>query len=631
MSLFFQATGVDKTFGRTRALAEASFELGRGEIHALIGANGAGKSTLSKVVAGHFPPDRGTLIFKGRPLVLRRPRDAFQAGIAIVMQETNLAPDLSVLENIFLPSYGDRGLLSYAAMRRRAAEVLAGLGQADALGLDAEVRDLSAAQRQLVEIAKALVLNAELIIFDEPTSSLSPSEVERLFDLMSRLRDEGRSLVFVSHRLEEVFAITDRVTVMREGRTVAAGVETTSLTQADIIRLMVGRDIGSVYATPTDAEPPERAVALDVRNLSAAPRVRNVSFQLHAGEILGLGGLVGAGRSETAEVLFGLRRRGGGEVFLAGAPFRPKRPADAIRAGIGFVAEDRRTQSIVPDLSVKENLLLGHLGAHRGFGLDYTRRMAKVEELLAKLELPKDRLSDASLLNFSGGMQQKIIIARWLLLEPKVLILDEPTKGVDIGTRQSIYAILHDIAEQGIGVLVISSDFQELIGLCERIIVMSDGMSIADVPSTMLDEEKLTLFAAPRSSMERTRTLLQSLAQAHGANAFWAILDKETLFCLTNAGAAETADPGFGAGDSIRFAATRIGSALKARNGGFVRDPETGLTSMIVDVKGHRGHDLGTIGIVLPPGRKAPDSTRIRIDIETMFRSNATAQRSEFQ
>ena len=238
-----------------------------------------------------------------------------------------------------------------------------------------------------------------------------------------------------------------------------------------------------------------------VDGLSAPPGVRDVSFDLHEGEILGLGGLVGAGRSETAEVLFGLRRRSGGTVTLSGEPFVPRRPADAIRAGVGFVAEDRRTQSIVPDLSVKENLLLGHLGAHRGFGLAYGKRMAKIEKLLAQLDLPADRLADASLLNFSGGMQQKIIIARWLLLDPKVLILDEPTKGVDIGTRQSIYAILQQIARQGVGVVVISSDFQELIGLCERIIVMSDGYSIASVPSTLLDKEKLTLFAAPRSSM----------------------------------------------------------------------------------------------------------------------------------
>lgn len=626
MTILLRASGVDKTFDRTRALADASLEIRRGEIHALIGANGAGKSTLSKVIAGHFPPDKGELIFKDEPLTLRRPRDAFEAGIAIVMQETNLAPDLSVLENIFLPVYGERGFLSYSAMRHRATEVLTGLGQTGALRLDVEVRDLSAAQRQLVEIAKALVLKAELIIFDEPTSSLSPSEVERLFDLMHRLSDEGHSLVFVSHRLEEVFAITDRVTVMREGRTVASGVDTESLTQADIIRLMVGHDIGNVHERGEERSYVKRSVVLEASGLSAKPRVRNVSFQLHAGEILGLGGLVGAGRSETAEVLFGLRRRNGGKLYLAGKPFSPKKPVDAIRAGIGFVAEDRRTQSIVPDLSVKENLLLGHLGAHRGFGLAYGQHQAKIKELLVQLDLPSERLADASLLNFSGGMQQKIIIARWLLLNPRVLILDEPTKGVDIGTRQSIYAILREIANQGIGVLVISSDFQELIALCERIVVMSDGISIADVPSTMLDEEKLTLFAAPRSSMERTQRLLHNIAQSYDASAFWAILDKDMLFCLTAAVAENSADPGFVAGDSIEFGATRIEAALTHRDGGFVTDHSTELSALIVDIKGRRGHDLGTIGLVLPPKREIPDPAHIKSEIEALFKSDAISQ-----
>lgn len=625
MTNLLRASGVDKSFDRTRALVKASIEIRYGEIHALIGANGAGKSTLSKVIAGHFPPDEGELLFKDKPLILKRPRDAFDAGIAIVMQETNLAPDLSVLENIFLPAYGDRGFLSYSSMRHRATEVITGLGQSGALPLDAEVRDLSAAQRQLVEIAKALVLKAELIIFDEPTSSLSPSEVERLFGLMNRLRDEGHSLVFVSHRLEEVFAITDRVTVMREGYTVASGIDTDSMTQAEIIRLMVGRDIGNVHERGEETDYVDRPVVLEARGISAAPNVRDVSFRLHAGEILGLGGLVGAGRSETAEVLFGLRRRTSGELYLAGAPFSPKKPVDAIRAGIGFVAEDRRTQSIVPDLSVKENLLLGHLGAHRGFGLAYGQYQEKIEELLVRLDLPSERLADASLLNFSGGMQQKIIIARWLLLNPRVLILDEPTKGVDIGTRQSIYAILQDIARQGIGVLVISSDFQELIGLCERIVVISDGMSIADVPSSMLDEEKLTLFAAPRSSMERTQKLLHDIARDYGGGAFWAILDKDMLFCLTTAVADSSADPGFSAGDSIEFGATRIKTCLKQRDGGFMTDPSTGLSGLIVDIKGHRGHDLGTIGLVLPPACEIPHSAHIKSKIEALFKSEAAS------
>ena len=298
-------------------------------MHGLLGANGAGKSTLSKVISGHVVRDAGEIRYKGRLLNHRSTREALDAGIAIVMQETSLAPDLSVLENIFLPELGRPGRLSYGALRRRAREVLASLGHEHVLGLDEEVSRLSAAQRQLVEIAKALALDADLIIFDEPTASLSPTEVERLFDIMTRLREGGRALVFVSHRLEEVFAITDRVTIMREGRTVVASRDTATLTQSDLIRYMVGQELGAIYATPGTGGPAnDKPVAFAVEGLSAPPAVRNVSFQVRRGEILGLGGLVGAGRSETAEAIFGLRPRAGGDDPLDGKRSRPAK-ADA--------------------------------------------------------------------------------------------------------------------------------------------------------------------------------------------------------------------------------------------------------------------------------------------------------------
>ena len=571
-----EARAITKSFAQTRALVDARLSLRPGVTHALLGANGAGKSTLSRVISGHVRRDAGEIVYRGQALDARSPREALDVGIAMVMQETSLAPDLSVLENIFLPDLGRPGRLSRPAMRRRAGEILADLGQEHALPLEVEARDLSAAQRQLVEIAKALALKANLIIFDEPTASLSPSEVERLFDVIARLEAAQCAIVFVSHRLEEVFAISEEITVMREGRTVAASQPTSSLNQTELIRLMVGRDIGSIYAT--SAAPPEQrgTPILSVRGLRAPPLVRDVSFDLHRGEILGLGGLVGAGRSETVETLFGLRPRAGGEVRLKGRPFAPRAPAQAIRAGIGFVAEDRRRQSIVPDLSVRENLLLGHLGAHRGFGLGYGQLDRRIAELMRRLELPSERLSDPNLLNFSGGMQQKIIIARWLLLEPKVLILDEPTKGVDIGTRASIYAILRDIAAKGTAILIVSSEFEELLGLADRVIVISDGASIADMPSAYLDEEKLTLMAAPRTSMERNRRLLQELADQCDGAAFWAILDEERVFCLNAATANASADPSLRAGAAPRFDETPIGAALKARAPEFVVDPGSG-------------------------------------------------------
>ena len=507
-------------------------------------------------------------------------------------------------------------------MRRRAGEILGDLGQEHALPLEAEARDLSAAQRQLVEIAKALALKANLIIFDEPTASLSPSEVERLFDVIARLESAQCAIVFVSHRLEEVFAISDEITVMREGRTVAAS-RPTCESQSDRAHSADGRPRHRVDLRGFRRRAEKRAVSpiLSVRGLRAPPLVRDVSFDLHRGEILGLGGLVGAGRSETVETLFGLRPRAGGEVRFEGRPFAPRAPAEAIRAGIGFVAEDRRRQSIVPDLSVRENLLLGHLGAHRGFGLGYGRLDRRIAELMGRLELPLERLADPNLLNFSGGMQQKIIIARWLLLEPKVLILDEPTKGVDIGTRASIYAILRDIAAKGTAILIVSSEFEELLGLADRVIVISDGVSIADMPSAYLDEEKLTLMAAPRTSMERYRRLLQELADQCDGAAFWAILDDERVFCLNAATANASADPSLRAGAAPRFEETPIGTALRSRAPDFVLDPASGLKSLVVDVRSHRGHELGSIGVVIRSDASPPPAETMRLAIQERFRA----------
>jgi ABC-type sugar transport system ATPase subunit len=612
------ATGIEKAFERTRALAGADLDVYRGEVMGLLGANGAGKSTLSKVISGHMTRDAGSIRLQGRPLNLRSAREAIQHGITMVMQETSLAPDLSVLENVFLAELGRPGLLSYRRLKQRAEEILERLGQKETLSLDREVRLLSAAQRQLVEIAKALALNSTLIIFDEPTASLSPPEVERLFQVMTNLKRSGHTLVFVSHRLEEVFAITDRVTVLREGRTVAKSLATGSLRQAELIRLMVGQEIKQELLDRRERSTgrSSRGPVLQVKNLGSAPAVRNVSFEVHRGEILGLGGLVGAGRSETVEAIFGLRARQCGELYLEGKPYAPRHAADAIRAGIGFVAEDRRVQGIVPDFSVRENLLLGHLAASRRFGLGYSRRKAKLEELIQKLGLPAERL-DTNLLNFSGGMQQKIIIARWLLLEPSLLILDEPTKGVDIATRTSIYGMLRQVAETGVGVVVISSDFEELLNVCERIVVMSDGVSIADVPSAMLNEEKLTLFAAPRTSMEQNSAFLRDIARDLNGAAFWTLVDQERLFCLYTAVTNDQADPGFRAADTPMIGDTRIPAALSAKSLDFVVEKESELATLLLSVRSNRGHDMGWIGLTVDSRSPLPPARQLRDRIES--------------
>ncbi|WP_353476613.1 sugar ABC transporter ATP-binding protein (plasmid) [Salipiger sp. H15] len=605
------ARSVSKQFGSTQALVDASLEVRSGEVHGLLGANGAGKSTLSRIICGHVARNAGELLYRGRTLSPRSTREALNSGIALVAQETSLAPDLSVLENIFLPELGRPGRLSFRDMRRRATQILARLGREHALPLDSEVRSLSAAQRQLVEIAKALALDADLMIFDEPTASLSPTEVDRLFDIIARLREQGHALIFVSHRLEEVFSITDRVTILREGRTVAASLETARLTQADIIRHMVGRELGAIYATPgLDRAGGTPEPVLEVQNLSARPIVRDVSFTVHRGEILGIGGLVGAGRSEAMEALFALRPRDGGTLRLKGREIAIRRPVDAIRQGIGFVAEDRRAQNIVPDLSVRENLMLAHIGRHRGFGLGYGARREKLAELLSSLALPANRM-DANLLTFSGGMQQKVIIARWLLVDPEVLILDEPTKGVDIGTRSAIYRILRDIADRGVAVVVISSDFEELLGVTERVVVMSDGMTIADLPTAILTEEKLTLLAAPRTSTARNRALLERLAQDHGAFAWWALLEEDSLICLGTATGPGAPQLGLRAGEARQSGGTEIAAALAARGTDPVTEPGTGLQTVMQPLRNARGHDLGWIGLTTAPGRPLPSPAEI--------------------
>ncbi|MBC7736435.1 MAG: sugar ABC transporter ATP-binding protein [Candidatus Saccharibacteria bacterium] len=608
------ARGVSKAFGKTQALTNAALTLRPGEVAGLLGANGAGKSTLSRIISGHIRPSGGEILFAGAPLALTSTRDALRRGIALVSQETSLAPDMTVLENIFLPDLATPGRLSFRAMREKAGKLLAGLGSEHMLPLDAEVRRLSAAQRQLVEIAKALALDARLVIFDEPTASLSTTEVNRLFDIMARLRDDGRALAFVSHRLEEVFAITDRVTILREGHVVAEDVATSTLTQGDIIQHMVGRDIGAIFASRHVAPEAVGEVVFEVRHLKSAPWVRDMSFAVRRGEILGLGGLVGAGRSEAVEAIWGLRPRQGGEILVRGKPVQFRKPADAVRAGLGFVAEDRRSQNIVPDMSVRENLMLAQMGQHRGFGRGYGKRAARVAELILDLGLPANRL-DSSLLNFSGGMQQKIIIARWLLTDPDILILDEPTKGVDIGTRSQVYPILQDAADAGLAVIVISSDFEELLGIAERIVVVSDGYTIADLPVALLTQEKLTLLAAPRTSTARNQALLRAFAQDFGADAFWTLIDGDDLICLAQAG---TPLAGLLPGIALRSQDSAIPTALAARADAFVMEPGGARQTLLSQMKDTRGHDLGWIGVTLPGDRSPPDASAIKARVQAI-------------
>jgi ribose transport system ATP-binding protein/rhamnose transport system ATP-binding protein len=334
-----------------------------------------------------------------------------------------------------------------------------------------------------------------------------------------------------------------------------------------------------------------------------------VSFSVARGEILGLAGLVGAGRSECVEALFGLRRIERGRISLDGQPFRPRVPIDAVRAGIGFIPEDRRRQGLVQDFTVRENLLLAHLGRHRGLGLGYEEHRAEMDALLDELGLAR-RILDDGILTLSGGMQQKVVLARWILMKPKLLILDEPTRGVDIGTRSTIYAIIRRLAKAGMAVLLVSSDFEEVIGICDRIVVLSDGADVTNIPADLVDVEKLAMFAAPRSSAEATHVLLEALVRRFGGIAYWIFLEGERLYCFDAVAAPDAPEVGFGRGAFPEIAEARIPRALAQRAGDFVYEP-TGAT-ILLPLRGHRGHDLGLIGLTLRAGLELPNPELVR-------------------
>ncbi len=485
-----EVRNVSKRFDATAALTDVSLELRAGEIHALVGENGAGKSTLVKILAGVHVPDSGTILLDGVEVQIPDPVTARLLGIAVVHQEPRLFPDLSVAENVFLahPPTRRLGAISWAEMRQMAAALFEELGVH--LDVGATVRGLSMADQQLIEIAKALSVDARVLILDEPTSALSAHEVERLFAIVRRARDRGVAVLFVSHRLEEVFELCDRATVFRDGRHIITA-SVGDLTTADLVRHMVGR---AVTLFPK-AEAPIGEVLLEVRHLSRPGAFQDVSFKVHAGEIVGMAGLVGAGRTEIARVLFGIDQASGGEMLLDGRPLHLSSPSAALRAGIAYVPEDRHRDGLILDFSITDNVtlpilprLFPHLLVHpatertlaRGFVDRLRVRATSVDQLVQAL---------------SGGNQQKVVIAKWLATHPKVLILDEPTRGVDIGAKVEVHRIVSELAASGLGIVLISSDLPEVLAMSDRILVLHEGRITAEIPRAEASEERV-MFAA---------------------------------------------------------------------------------------------------------------------------------------
>ena len=482
---------VGKAFGAVKALRGVSLTLTPGRAHALLGENGAGKSTLIKVLAGVHRPDSGQVLVDGEPVRFASPADAKAAGVAVIYQEPTLFGDLSVAENVAMGRHPTRrgGRVDKVAMREQAEMLF------ERLGVDIDpkrpARGLSIADQQLVEIAKALGSDARVIIMDEPTAALSGTEVARLFGVVGALREHGAAVLFVSHRINEVFELCQDATVLRDGGFVWSG-PLAEQTPDSVVRLMVGRELDALFPK-LDVEAGE--TVLSVRRLTREGVFTDVSFDVRAGEILALAGLVGAGRSEIARAVFGVDKPDAGEVLLGGKRIRPGSPGAAMAAGIGFVPEDRRQQGLVLDASIERNAALASLNrlSHFGF-LRSADERSLASDWAVKLQLKFAKLSDPVGV-LSGGNQQKVVLAKWLAREPEVLIVDEPTRGIDVGTKAEVHRLLSELAAQGVAILMISSELPEVLGMADRVLVVREGRVVGEFSRDEADEERIVLAA----------------------------------------------------------------------------------------------------------------------------------------
>ena len=487
-----ELTAIAKRYPGVTALDGVDFSLLPGEVHCLVGENGAGKSTLMKILAGGQRPDAGSISLNGVPTRLRSPHHAQQCGIGMIYQEFNLAPALSVAENIFLgraPRRSGLPLIDWRALERDAAALLAKVG----IRLDPRkpVRECSVAEQQMVEIAKALALDARVLIMDEPSATLTDSELTALFALIRDLRARGLGVVYISHRLDEIFAIGDRVTVLRDGRRI----DTRPIGEVDrdsLIHSMVGRELRDEFPKVVALRGME---ILRAENLTRRGVFENVSFALHAGEIVGLTGLVGSGRTEVARAIFGADRIDAGQIHLNGEPIAPKSPRDAIAAGIGLLTEDRKQQGLVLGMSVRENTTLANLRALTGgwrIRRSDERRIA--EGYVRDLRTKTPGVEQAAV-HLSGGNQQKVVLAKWLFTQSRVLIFDEPTRGIDVGAKVSIYELMNSLVARGAAILMISSELPEVLGMCDRILVMHEGRLAGELSHAEAAQESVMRLA----------------------------------------------------------------------------------------------------------------------------------------
>lgn len=494
-----EAIGVSKRFPGVHALDDVSIEILPGEVHAVIGENGAGKSTLMKILAGAQPPDSGVMKIDGQQVSISGPRAAQDLGISIIYQELSLVGALSVGENIFLgdlPTRSGNWQVDWPAVWQQSSELLQRVGLH--VRPQTLARDLGTGQRQMVEIARALHRKVRVLILDEPTSSLSERETARLFEIVELLRSQGVGIVYISHRLTEIFRIADRVTVLRDGKLVGT-VQVADATEEDLVRMMVGRDLSRLFTQARETDAPVR---LEVRNLSRRGVLHDISFHVRGGEIVGLAGLVGAGRTELARCLFGADLISSGQILLDGKPVSIRTPGDAVDQGIALVPEDRKLQALVPVMGIRENVtlpVLDRLGSAFFPSRSQEREMVGgyIENLRIRTPHMEQRVSA-----LSGGNQQKVVIARWLATRPKVLILDEPTRGIDVGAKAEVHALIARLAESGVAILLISSELPEILGMSHRVLVMHEGRLVADIPRSEATEESIMAAATGQTTRQ---------------------------------------------------------------------------------------------------------------------------------
>jgi len=494
---FLELHNVTKRFPGVTALDQVQFQLKAGEIHALVGENGAGKSTLIKIITGVHQPDEGHILLNGEPVVFAGPINAQQAGIAAIYQDPTTFAELSITENVFMGHpilYPKSKRIDWPKMHDTTSRLLKELGLD--ISPDTPMKYLNVAERQLVEIAKALSLDSKILIMDEPTSALTIQETRRLFDIINRLRASGAAVVFISHRLDEVFELADRVTVLRDGKYIGTH-EISEVTVDDVIHMMVGRPMHEMYPKTT-VDP--GAEIFRVENLTRLGEFKNISFSLREGEILGLAGLVGAGRTELAEAVFGITRLHQGKIWL-GKELKIRSPRDALRAGIAYLPEDRQRCGLVLPMDIASNVTLSILETFKYRLLNRPKECSIAQQFVEQLDIRTSGIMQL-VRNLSGGNQQKVVLAKWMATRPRVLILDEPTKGIDVQAKAAVYRLISDLAAEGLGIILISSELPEVIGMSDRILVMHEGVITAEFQRGQATQEQILQAAIGRRQIE---------------------------------------------------------------------------------------------------------------------------------